>query len=182
MRRNGFTLVEMVAAAVVIAMLFGVLSMFMKSVVGQRKRADAVRSQYPDTAIFADQLVRDIRNANGFAGGDSGLTLFGALGTNPLTGQGTHQLARVGYSIQQIGATGVLVRTEQQASGVSHQRIVWFNAGGLSTVSVRPSRLLANPQETGGLAGMPVELLVSLEGVDGNAIWSRHIRHHEEVQ
>lgn len=182
MKRSGFTLVEMVAATIVIAMLFGVLSMFMRSVVGQRKRADDVRLKHPDTSVFEDQLVRDVRNASGWASDGSGLTLFGGLGTNPLTGQGTHQLARVGYSVQTIGGTGVLVRTEQAAQGPSHQRVVWFNAGGLTASTARPSGLTSTAQETGGLNPMPIELRVTLDGADGNPVLSRRIRHHEELR
>ncbi len=182
MRRSGFTLVEMVAATIVIAMLFGVLSIFMRSVVGQRKRADAVRLKHPDTAVFEDQLVRDVRNANGWASDRSGLTLFGGLATNPLTGLGTHQLARVGYSVQTVGGTSVLVRTEQVVRGPSHQRVVWFNTSGLSASVARPSGLSPESHETGGLHPMPIELHVTLDGADGSTVLSRRVRHHEELQ
>lgn len=182
MRRSGFTLVEMVAATIIIAMLFGVLSMFMKTVVGQRKRANSVRARYPDTAVLEDLLVRDIRNANGFAASGSGLTLFGGLATNPLSGQGTHQLARVGYSIQNFGGTRVLVRTEQGSDSTSHQRVVWFNAGGFAATVGQSSGLAVSAQETGGLDPMPIDLQVSLQNIDGSTIWSRRVRHHEELR
>lgn len=180
--RRGFTLIEMLAATVVMSMLLIALANISRSSARQAQRADALRVQYPSTAIVADQITRDIRNADGYSEASGGITLFGAISTHPSTGYGTHRIAVVTYAVRDVRGVPVLFRTEQQPSGVGHQRIVWMETGGLSVSSSGPTVPDADPNRTGGLTPLPATLNVELSNSNGDAIWSQRIRHHLEVR
>ena len=93
--RPGFTLVEMLAASVVIAMVMVVLVQIAHSSARQARRALALKSSHPSVTILGEQIERDVRNADGIATVPKGVVLFGAIATHPQTGESTHRLARV---------------------------------------------------------------------------------------
>lgn len=182
-RRSGFTLIEMLAATVVLSMLLVALVGISRASARQARRADSLRTRFPSTGILEDQIVRDIRNADGFLPLNNGVTLFGAISSNPVTGAATHRLARVSYVVRRLRGLRVLVRIEQLERGAGHGRIVWIGTGGLvvSSIGVVTGQE-TDAQLTGGLSPMPTMLSVQLYGEDGNTIWSQRIRHHMEVR
>lgn len=181
--RSGFTLVEMLAATIVISMLLTALVSISRASARQAKQANDLRLKFPSTAIAADQITRDVRNADGYAAVDGGVVLFGAISSDPATGNGTHQIARVTYAVQNVRGAKVLVRTEQQPRRPGHQRIVWIGTSGLS---ISPVGLVDNEDvdlnRTGGLSPMSAAFRLELSGSDGDPIWSQRIRHHMEVR
>jgi prepilin-type N-terminal cleavage/methylation domain-containing protein len=181
--RSGFTLVEMLAATIVISMLLTALVSISRASARQAKQANDLRLKFPSTAIVADQITRDVRNADGYAAVDGGVILFGAISSDPATGNGTHQIARVTYAVRDVQGQQVLVRTEEQPRRPGHQRIVWIGTSGLS---ISPVGSVDNEEVdlnlTGGLSPMSMAFRVELSGSDGNAIWSQRVRHHMEVR
>ncbi len=181
--RGGFTLVEMLAATIVISMLLTALVSISRASARQAKQANDLRLKFPSTTIVADQITRDVRNADGYAAVDGGVVLFGAISSDPATGNCTHQIARVTYAVRNVRGEKVLVRTEEQSRRPGHQRIVWIGTGGLS---LSPVGSVDNEEVdlhlTGGLSPMPTAFRLELSGPDGDAIWSQRVRHHMEVR
>lgn len=179
-KRSGFTLVEMVAASIILAMLMSVLVMVTRSGLRQAKRAEEIRASHPETSVLEDQIVRDLRNSDGFSPLVNGVTLFGALSTDPSTGRGTHQLVRVTYQVGDVAGLKVLVRTEQSSGGISHRRAVWMGADEFFVEPAGPP-LPADSQRTGGLSPMPSEMTVTLNA-NGRRVLNCRVAHHREFQ
>ncbi|MFK7821664.1 MAG: type II secretion system protein [Planctomycetaceae bacterium] len=181
--RRGFTLVEMLAAAIVISMLLAALVGFSHTTARQVKRAGRIRKQFPSTAILREQITRDVRNADGFTNLGSGVVLFGALASNPATGQGTHKLAQVTYRIDKVRGLNVLVRAEQSGQGGGHRRIVWMDAGSISFQPVGGQAVVGSKRGlNGALSPMSPAIDVSFFDADGTTILGERIRHHREIQ
>lgn len=180
--RCGFTLIEMLAATVVIAMLMVALAGISHATSRQARRAKKIRNQFPSAALVESQITHDIRNADGMQSLPNGVILFGAIGSDP-AGTPTQQLARVTYQIRNLRGLRVLIRTEQQARGLGHQRIVWMD---VTSLSVNPVGMtIGNPQGaklSGGLTPTPTSVDVQLLGSEGTSVFAKRIRHHREFQ
>ncbi len=181
--RFGFTLIEMIAATVVMGILLTALVGISRASMRQAKRARKLSERFPSTSILSEQIARDIRNADGYSTTDTGFLLFGAITTEPNTGRGTHQLARVAYSVQRLRGLRVLTRVEIATNGQRHQRIVWIGAGSASLQSAGVlSGQTIDVRLTGGLSPMPTIADVQILSEDGEPILIKRIRHHREVR
>lgn len=181
--RTALTLIEMIVATVVIALLLSALVGISRASMRQANRAEKLSQQFPATSILAEQIARDVRNADGYTPTNNGFALFGAIGTEANTGRGTHQLARVTYSVRRLRGLRVLLRIEQGAGNQSHQRVVWFGAGDAALQSVGVlSAETVDPRLTGGLSPMPTVANVQILSEDGETILDKRVRHHRELR
>ncbi len=175
--RNAFTLIELVASAVLTAMMTaGLLSVVWSVVRETSQLREAEASRFPVTCL-ADQLRSDFQNARGMVVGSGGVTLHGFLGRDGRTLQPLLVAGRVRYEVRNLGGRQVLIRT---ASGNSSEP-VWFGFGALRieplAESDPESQVLAEP-ETGGLPDVPLSFRVTLVGDQGQILWREVIDHH----
>lgn len=179
--RSGFTLVELVAASLVMSMLLMVLVSVTRSGDRQSRRARALQRSHPSVSILKDQIVRDVRNADGMRITAAGVELFGALATDPGTGAGTHQPAYVAYVVRSAGSRRVLMRTERTPRGAERSQLAWMDCGGLQ-LSAAGSFVSVTAAVSGSLPPIPEVVTVELFNSEGQAILQERIRHHREVR
>jgi type II secretory pathway pseudopilin PulG len=176
--RTAFTLIELVASAVLTAMMMaGLLGVVWSAVRDTNQLRQSETSQFPATLLI-DQMRTDFLNARGMAIDSSGLTLHGFLGRDPKTRQPSMTPGTVRYEIRRAIGRGVLMRSTSTDSGEP----VWF---GLSALRIEPlsesdpeDELLPEP-ETGGLPEVPLSFRITMVGNQGQILWREVIHHHE---
>ena len=179
-RRCGFTLIELVASAVLSALMMAVLLSIVWSTVretSQLRRREA--SNWPLTQLVS-QMQRDFANSRGLAISGSGVQLYGFLGTDPRNGESLLTPALVSYEVRRVGDRGMLLRTAVAAQGTDRQP-VWFGAGALIVEPLEelaPEDALLAEREAGGLPATPGRLRVTLRDDQGRTLWSEVIQHH----
>ncbi len=182
-RRGGFTLVELLAASVVLSMLLLVLVSVARTSRLQSARAADLSRRFPSTGLAGEHIERDLRNASGLQVTRDGVAMFGPISTDAGSGLQTLQPARVQYQVRRIGGHTVLLRSEQSGRGQNTNRIVWIGASALRVEPVEPAPPASlDVRATGGLSPMPASLRVRILDASGNAIWEQIIRHHREVR
>lgn len=180
---RGFTLIELIAATALGALLMILLTGVLRSIVLQQRRAHRVAAQVPPSVILADQIRRDLQNARSVASDAQSLSLTGLLGQDPTSRLPTQRPARVIYTIQRISGTTYLVRTlEQDVEQRGRQTIrsvLWRGASRIDTVvssnpllgqSAQPTRAQGarSPIDTDSLANhMPSRVEVSIRSDQG---------------
>ena len=107
-RRNAFTLIELLASAVLTAMMMAGLMGITWSAVRESNQLRVAERQRCSTAILRDQMRYDFQNARGMAVTPAEVVLHGFLGDDQLPG-------RVVYSRVTNGRTGVLMRTDARS-------------------------------------------------------------------
>jgi type II secretory pathway pseudopilin PulG len=175
--RQAFTLIELVASAVLTAMMMAALMGVVWSAVREQNQLrQSETSRFPTTHLI-DRVRSDFQNARGMAIDSRGATLHGFLGRDPKTLQPLLVPGRVRYAIGRIGGRGVLTRT---VSGNSPEP-VWF---GFSAFQIEPlavsdpeNEVLPEP-ETGGLPEVPQSFRVTMIGDQGQILWREVIHHH----
>ncbi len=176
--RTAFTLIELVASAVLTAMMMaGLLSIVWSAVRDSNQLRNAQTSRFPVTHLI-DQMRTDFLNARGMAIDSRGVTLHGFLSRDPKTRQPLMTPGRVRYEIRD--AAGRLVLTRTSATGSAEP--AWF---GLAALRIEPlsesdpdSGLLPEP-ETGGLPEVPLSFRVTMISDQGQILWREVIHHHE---
>ena len=176
--RTAFTLIELVASAVLTAMMMaGLLSIVWSAVRDSNRLRNAQTSRFPVTHLI-DQMRTDFLNARGMAIDSSGVTLHGFLSRDPKTQQSLMTPGHVRYEIRIAAGRRVLTRSTARGS----TEPAWF---GLAALRIEPlsesdpeSGLLPEP-ETGGLPEMPLSFRVTMIGDRGEILWREVIHHHE---
>lgn len=176
--RPAFTLIELVASAVLTAMMMAALmSVVWSAVREQNQLRRTATGRFPATRLI-DAMRSDFQNARGMAMDSRGVTLHGFLARDPRTRQPLLVPGRVRYEVGRIGTRGALVR---RASGGSPEP-VWL---GLSALRVEPlaeadpDSAWLPPPETGGLPEVPTSFRVTMIGDQGQILWREVIHHHE---
>lgn len=176
--RSGFTLIELVASAVLAALMtVGLMNVVWSTV---RESQQLRRSEIIDFPVtqLAERMRTDFQNARGMALQASGVTLHGFLATNRSSREPQLIPGRVRYVRRNIADRGVLVRSE--FGGASEA--VWFGFGRLQVeplTDVQSEDALLPVPETGGLPEMPPIFRVTLLGDDKKILWREVIHHHE---
>ena len=176
--RSAFTLIELVASAVLAAMMMAaLLSVVWSAVRESNQLRQSEINDFPVT-LLVEQIRVDFQNARGMAIDPSGVTLHGYLGRDARTLQPLLIPGRVRYEVRSIGGRGVLTRS---GNGVSTEP-VWY---GFSAMRVDPlaesdpeNESLPEP-ETGGLPEVPLSFRVTMLGDRGQILWREVIHHHE---
>jgi type II secretory pathway component PulJ len=168
-RRAAFTLIELLASAVLTAMMMAGLLSVVWSAVRQSNELSLAERQRSSTTILMTQLRRDFQNARGMAVTPDAIVLHGFLGDNQLPG-------RVVYSRVTNGRTGVLMRTDGRSIQIAWVGVRAFGIEPLQ-ITERENGDLPMP-ESGGLPEIPAMFRVTMIG-DGDRILIREtVVHH----
>jgi Prokaryotic N-terminal methylation motif len=169
---GGFTLIELVASAVLTAILMtALLNVVWSAARESRQLRQAAISQFP-TSLLVERLRVDFQNARGMAIEPSGITLHGFLSASTLLP------GQVRYEIRRAGDRQLLMRTVAgRPSEPVWLGIASFQVESLETVDA-DSVLLAEP-ETGSLPPIPARLRVTMLGDRNQVLWREVIHHHE---
>ena len=180
-RRQAFTLIELVASAVLAAMMMIALMNVVWSATRDArmlKKTDAARAS---TTLLADRLRTDFQNARGITVGGNDVILQGYLSEDPKTSDPTLLPATVQYQIVSVREHRVLLRTVNGPGG-SKSEPVWIGMGALQIeplAEVDAEDMLQPDPAAGGLAPMPTSLRVTLTSHDGYLLWREVLHHHE---
>lgn len=110
-RRAGFTVIEMLAAASLATMMV-VLSLGVISSLSVRQRALATSDPHAWRSILIDQVRWEAMNAETLLELENGARLTGLVGTDWTTGQPTHRPASISYFVERRGDRNCLIRRE----------------------------------------------------------------------
>lgn len=178
-QRNGFTLIELVASAVLTAMLMaGLLGVVWSAVRESNQLRQSETTRFPVTQLVS-QLRHDFHNARGMRVDAAGVTLHGFLGRDRRTMQPTLAPGRVRYESRRAAGRNVLTRV----SSSSDAEPIWF---GFGTLLVEPlaetddEGELLPLAETGGLPEVPPSFRVVMLGDQGQVLWREVIHHHAD--
>lgn len=183
-RPGGFTLIELIASAVLSAMLaVGLLSVVWsttrETVPLRRARAEAFPGE-----VLADLLRRDFHNARGIAVGGSVIRLHGFLARDAATGGELLLEGRVRYELVPCLGRSLLLRRDLTAGGAAEP--LWLGCGQLRFEPldvVGPNGQGVENAESlrlaGGLNPLPSAFRLTLTDGRGVIVWREVIHHHE---
>jgi prepilin-type N-terminal cleavage/methylation domain-containing protein len=177
--RGGFTLIELVASAVLAAILMGAVVNIMWSVRRDLIRIRAADASRAPVTILADQMRIDFQNARGMVIDGAGTTLHGFLDRDESSDEMSLRGGRIRYEPAAVADQSVLVRRVLTGSG-SVAEAVWFGLGGLRIEPLQQAdsgELMIGPA-TGGLPPIPSRFRVVLTGSDGRPLWREVFDHH----
>ncbi len=180
--RQAFTLIELVASAVLAAMMMVALMNVVWSATRDARQLQDAELARSSVTLLADRLRADFQNARGITTQGGVITLHGYLSEHPNTLDPTHLPATVQYLSAQGGTRRLLIRRAVSPSG-SKSEPVWIGFGSLRIEPLSepdPDDKLAPDPAAGGLPAMPASLRVTLSGSDGQILW-REVLHHHEV-
>ena len=120
--RAGFTLLEVVAAIILMSMLFAALTSLLRCFGDQRRALDQIAANSPSTHTLADLIRRDLTNAHSFRQTPNGITLLGNLANDWKTHMQSGRRAEVTYEIETIASESWLVRRETHLDELSSDR------------------------------------------------------------
>ncbi|TWU58432.1 hypothetical protein Poly51_12100 [Rubripirellula tenax] len=168
--RRAFTLIELVASAVLTAMMMAALMGVVWSSVRQSAELRVAEVDRFPITILAEQLRLDLQNARGMTTIPGGVMLHGFLGDGSTPG-------RVAYNIKPLKSQTVLVRTDGKSA-----EIVWVGATSLVIESLSISERQEGDlpmDETGGLAEVPPVFRATLMGRGGRILFREVMQHHD---
>ncbi len=179
-RRHGFTLIEVLASAVLAAMMLaGLFAVLWSAIRETNQLAKSEITRWPTTQLVA-QLRRDFQNARGMAVTPSGVALHGFLDQDARSGNPTLRPGSVRYESIDPGGRVILIRSASGSGGSSGEP-VWFGFGSLQIEPLEETAaeeaLLENPV-TGGLPPVPGSFRVTMLGDHGQVLWQEVIHHH----
>lgn len=176
--RKAFTLVELIASAVLAAMMMvGLMSVVWSASRDLRDLRSEESSGFP-TTLLIDRIRTDFVNARGMQVSSEGIALHGFVGRDPRTREPLWTPARVVYRTVETDSGRVLVR--QQAD--SPAEAIWVGVQGLAVEAleqVDPDDISMPMPATGGLPEVPGALRITLVGDRGQTLWREVIRHHD---
>jgi len=185
-RRPAFTLIEVVAATTLAAMLLGTLASVLVMGARQKRQAEARRQLHPAVTLLAEQIRRDVLNARFIQADRAALRLVGPLSHDLTTKAPTGRLAEVIYQVASLGAGPWLVRRQRPldeiARGQVSQEALWAGATAIEVLVLEDSATTSSRVQGAppGMRPMPQRLAVVLRGPTGRAILETQIRHHWE--
>lgn len=177
--RNAFTLIELVASAVLtVMMMAGLLGIVWSTVRESNELRQSAISRFPVTHL-AEQLRIDFHNAQGMSIDSGGVTLHGFLGRDPETLQPMLVPDSVRYEVRRAAGRSVLTRI----SNLTGTDPVWFGFGSLRVQPLAesdPEGDLLPAAESGGLPEAPLSFRVVMQADDGQILWREVIHHHDD--
>lgn len=192
--RNGFTLLEMVAAMVLMTILFAAITSLLRSFAEQERTLDQLASASPPTQLLADLVRRDLTNARFVHNDSKSLKLVGNLGQDAATKMSTGRLAEVTYRIERIQNHPWLVRREVSldvASGPGRAEPIWRGATSIKfTATMEPEYEETSipainiprglPSQPTGMTPMPARVRFMVESEQEKPLVDLHVLHHWE--
>ncbi len=177
-QQAGFTLIELVASAVLTSMMMTAILGIVWSTLKQTQQLQKNEAQRKSSVILVQQLRMDLQNARGMQVDPAGITLHGFLGRDQTSRSISLTAGRVRYAIREAKNKRILART---SDGVRWEPL-WFNCGAIAIepLSYRePDDDDLRMTETGGLPEIPESFRISVRSDDGEIIWKEVIHHHE---
>lgn len=180
--RRGFTLFEMVAAMVLMTILFAAMTSLLRSFAVQRKALERIAERNPPTQQLAELLRRDLTNARFARRETNGLTLVGNLSREWGSRTPTGRTAEVNYRTEVIAGEPWLIRREVHLDVPSTDRVreepIWRGASGIELISLRE---ISNNENGGaGMLPMPARFKLVVARDDNSALIELNVLHHWE--
>ena len=121
LHRNGFTVIELLAASTLGMLLMVTLLGALGAVTSQHQALLRTRAPRPWQKRLAEQFRRDFMNSRQFRGERTELTLIGYAGRDFTTGVPTHRLTQIVYSVEDNGRRSWLMRRETHLQSRSNR-------------------------------------------------------------
>ncbi len=176
--RIGFTLIELIASAVLAAMMMvGLMSIVWSASRDLRQYRTSETTTFP-TTLMAERLREDFQNSRGMQWNRDEVLLHGFVARNPSTGDSIWREGRVRYRLANTASGRILVR--QQMGRPAEP--MWVGVGTLRIESLdqlSPEDALASLPEAGGLPATPTVFRVLLLDPRGRSLL-REVIHHGE--
>lgn len=183
--RNAFTLIELVASALLTALMLVALISVVWSAAGELKRLKLSENGASPATWLIDQMRVDFQNARGMGIDRTGVTLYGFLRRHPNTDAVLSLTGQVRYEIRPaVGSNVLWRRTDQKGS-----EAVWIGIGSLSVEPLsidEPEDAVAETGRpptrasvTGGLDEIPSRFRVMMLSDRGETLWREVVHHHE---
>ena len=180
-RRSAFTLIELIASALLAAMMMVALMNVVWSAARDTRQLTREGLLKSSVSQLAERLRADFQNARGVSLQGGVVTLRGYLAENTQTLETTFQPGAIQYSAASVGAYRALVRTMIGPTGAMRE-VIWVGFGDIqleALIEAEEEDELAPDPAAGGLPEIPASLRVTLTGQDGRIIWREVLHHHE---
>lgn len=186
-RHNGFTLLEVIAAIVLMTLLFAALTTLLRGFANQQRSLDKLADSRPETILLENLLRQDLTNARFIRASSDQLILVGNLAQDRLTRLPSGGRAEVTYRIATIADHAWLVRREVQTDVLSSARTfeepVWRGVGALEFEGLSEWQFEANeiadPVPV-GMTAMPVRCRLFIRDSQGRQVLQLNVVHHWE--
>jgi len=181
---GAFTLIELLAASLLAAMLMAVIVGLVRTTHAQSRAAQRALAANPATSILTDQIRRDFVNARYWAVLPDQVRLSGYIAHDLRTRRQTFRRAEVTYAVVSNRQGSWLVREETQIDEVigrrSQRDVVWHGVAGLDVAALdnsqfEPAAGAAPP----GMTPVPSHLTVEIRGQSGKTVMYEDIVHHD---
>jgi len=185
---SGLTLLEMVAAMVLMTILFAALTSLLRGFADQERAIKRMSDAYPPTQQLEEMLRRDFTSARLIRSDRDGVVLVGTIGRDWVTRRATGRQAEVTYRIAMIDSEPWLLRREVHLDETSTQRQreepVWKGAAAIEVATTRdtivddedpPAR-----SSVTGMQPMPLRLQLVVRRQDAHPLIDMSVVHHWE--
>lgn len=165
--RNAFTLIELVIALLLAALLTAALLRIVTNLSAETRQLRRERIDRLAAGLLADRLRRDLINARGMSLSTQSLLLSGFVSPDLVPGN-------VSYERRLVGQTPVLVRRLKDQT-----EICWIGVGTLSVIGDEDvDGETPSADASGSLPPMPSQLRVSMTDVQGHVLIDEVVIHH----
>lgn len=185
--RSAFTLLEMVAAMVLMTILFAALTSLLRSFADQGRSLDRFAENNPPTQQLADLLRRDLIHARLVRSDQRSLTLVGNLAQDWTTRLHTGQRAEITYRIDTIAGEPWLIRREVHLDAVSTQQSreepLWRGANGIDLIAASEIGMGEGNETSAnfpGMSAMPARLQLIMRRDNSKPLIQLNVVHHWE--
>jgi Tfp pilus assembly protein PilV len=177
-KQAGFTLIELVASALLTSMMMTAILGIVWSTLKQTQQLQRGEARNSSPAALTRQLRMDLLNARGMQLAPDEMTLHGFLSRETTTGSMSLGVGRVRYALRNANGKRILARTVNDG----RWEPLWIGFGSISIVplAITESDEDSLPMaETGGLPEIPESFRVTVFNDDGTITWREVIHHHE---
>lgn len=185
-RRSGFTLIELVASAILSALMMVALIGIVWSAMQESRQLRLDKSIAYPGSLVSDLLRSDLQNARGMRLDRNGVQLHGFLSRDRATSRPLMREGAVRYEAANVTGRRTLVR-RTFSGGEADVEPLWIGFGELRIESlatpVAGDEVNAPPlppPATGGLASLPAVLRITMTNTNGKTVWREVIHHHAE--
>ena len=177
-QQTGFTLIELVATAVLTSMMMTAILSIVWTTLKQTQQLQRSETQNSSPATLTRQLRMDLQNARGMEVDTEGITLHGFLSRETSNRSVSLGVGRVHYALRKVNSKRILART---VDGGPWEPL-WIGFGAMSIdplTFTEPDEASSPLAETGGLPEIPESFRVTIHNDAGTIIWREVIHHHE---
>jgi hypothetical protein len=176
-QRLGFTLIELIASAVLAAMMMAGLMSIVWSASRDLRQYRTNEAYASPTTLMVERLRTDFQNSRGMQWAGNEVLLHGFVARDLNTGDVSWKEGRVRYRVVKTANGPLLVR---QQMGLPSEPM-WVGVGSFRVESLdqlEPEDASAALPEAGGLAATPAVIRVTLLDSRGRLLLREVIHHH----